>query len=255
MLQKELLNKTFPQITDSNKEDFLSDLTERYPYFLPAAYFLLRQKGNFEKMPFLAAKVALGFNSSFLLQQRLLDDDIIEKEELSSIDSIQNQIPVKNDLSIPSDDMDKDKNQTTEQKVNPEDKERTIPQPMKEDPLGELTFEPLYATDYFASQGIKITDEMLNNDKLGKQLKSFTAWLKTMKRIPTAQNEVAIDKSIEVIAEKSNKEEEIITTSMAEVYENQGKFEKAREIYKKLSLQNPSKSAYFAAKLEKIKDY
>ncbi len=254
MLQKELLNKTFPQITDTNKEKFLSDITERYPYFLPAAYFLLRQRGNFEKMPFLAAKVALGFNSSFLLQQRLLDDDIIEKEELSSIASLQHQMRVKNDVSVSSDNTEKDKNQTTEQKVKSEDKERIIPQ-MKEELPDELTFEPLYTTDYFASQGIKITEEMLNNDKLGKQLKSFTAWLKTMKRIPTAQNEAAVDRTIEVIAEKSNREEEIITTSMAEVYENQGKFEKAREIYKKLSLQNPSKSAYFAAKLEKIKDY
>src|SRR5690606_843064 len=38
----------------------------------------------------------------------------------------------------------------------------------------ELAFEPLHTVDYFASQGIKIKEEQLTNDKLGKQVKSFT---------------------------------------------------------------------------------
>jgi hypothetical protein len=41
---------------------------------------------------------------------------------------------------------------------------------------------------------------------------------------------------------------------MAEVYLQQGKPKKAIEIYQKLSLLNPSKSAYFAAKLEILKE-
>ena len=40
---------------------------------------------------------------------------------------------------------------------------------------------------------------------------------------------------------------------MAEVYIQQGKKEKARDIYQKLSLLNPAKSTYFAAKLENLK--
>jgi len=40
---------------------------------------------------------------------------------------------------------------------------------------------------------------------------------------------------------------------MAEVLVKQGKSEKAIEMYQKLSLLNPSKSAYFAAKIERIK--
>jgi hypothetical protein len=40
---------------------------------------------------------------------------------------------------------------------------------------------------------------------------------------------------------------------MAEVWVKQGKLEKAIEVYHKLSLINPSKRAYFAAKLEILK--
>ena len=40
---------------------------------------------------------------------------------------------------------------------------------------------------------------------------------------------------------------------MAEVWEKQGNPEKAIDIYNKLSLLEPSKSTYFAAKIEEIK--
>ena len=118
---------------------------------------------------------------------------------------------------------------------------------------GELVFEPLHTTDYFASQGIRISEEVNAGDKLGTQLKSFTEWLKTMKKLPAAGNRPVLntpyDKQVEKLAEKSNREEDVITESMAEAYLSQGKKQKAIEIYEKLSLQNPSKSAYFAAKI------
>ena len=41
---------------------------------------------------------------------------------------------------------------------------------------------------------------------------------------------------------------------MAAVLAKQGKLAKAIELYQKLSLMNPSKSAYFAAKIEQLKD-
>jgi hypothetical protein len=117
-------------------------------------------------------------------------------------------------------------------------------------------FEPLFASDYFASQGIKITDEQQPTDRMGKQLKSFTEWLKTMKKVhdtKQATGEASVDITVQNLAEKSNKEEEVLTEAMAEVFLQQGKTNKAKEIYEKLSLLNPSKSAYFAAKLEQIK--
>lgn len=118
-----------------------------------------------------------------------------------------------------------------------------------------LAFEPLHAVDYFASQGIKIKEEALLNDKLGKQMKSFTDWLKSMKKLHPGkmpeQNEV-IEKIIQASAEQSNADAEILTEAMAEVLIKQNKNEKAIEMYQKLSLINPSKSAYFAAKIENI---
>ena len=119
-----------------------------------------------------------------------------------------------------------------------------------------LTFEPMHLVDYFASQGIKLSEEVQTADKLGKQLKSFSEWLKTMKKIHVPgsdPNSGQADIAIQTLAEKSNAEREIITEAMAEVFARQGKAGKAIELYQKLSLLNPLKSAYFAAKIDQLK--
>src|SRR5665647_780041 len=120
----------------------------------------------------------------------------------------------------------------------------------------EIAFEPLHTVDYFASQGIKITDQPITNDKLGNQMKSFTDWLKSMKKLHPGrleENNIATEKLIQSAAEESNINTEVLTEAMAEVLIKQDKKEKAIEMFSKLSLINPSKSAYFAAKIESIK--
>ena len=52
---------------------------------------------------------------------------------------------------------------------------------------GDLSFEPYHTIDYFASLGIKLKPEELAKDKLGQQLKSFTDWLRSMKKITPTQ--------------------------------------------------------------------
>ena len=122
----------------------------------------------------------------------------------------------------------------------------------------ELSFEPYHTVDYFASQGIKLSKEEVGTDKFGKQLKSFTEWLKTMKRLPATQVPAAADaqaeKGVDGLAEKSVADAQVLTESMAEVWEKQGALDKAKEVYHKLSLLHPSKRAYFAAKIEALKE-
>ncbi|MBK7291528.1 MAG: hypothetical protein IPI78_15570 [Chitinophagaceae bacterium] len=121
----------------------------------------------------------------------------------------------------------------------------------------ELLFEPFHTVDYFASQGINFKEEEKPTDKFGKQLRSFTDWLKTMKRLPSVENSISeeplANKKVEQMAEHSIQEKEILTIAMAEVWEKQGNKAKAIDIYTKLSLLDPSKSTYFAAKIEELK--
>lgn len=124
--------------------------------------------------------------------------------------------------------------------------------------INEIGFDPYHTIDYFASQGIKLKLEELAKDKLGQQLKSFTEWLRSMKRVgPAAINGAPLDdttqQAIQSIADTSNEGKDIVTEAMAEVWVKQGNYRKAIAIYEKLSLQNPVKSPYFADRIQQLK--
>jgi hypothetical protein len=122
-----------------------------------------------------------------------------------------------------------------------------------------LTFEPYHTIDYFASQGIRLKLDENPTDQLGKQLKSFTDWLRVMRRLPQKEKEIVPDRvaeqAIQSIAAHSIEGKEILTETMAEVLAMQGMPERARIVYEKLSLLNPGKSAYFAAKIEQLNSH
>lgn len=137
------------------------------------------------------------------------------------------------------------------------EEETTVPAPPLVTSAVDLpVFEPYHTVDYFASQGIRYTEEEKPRDKFGLQLKSFTDWLKTMKKLPVSEIsktvEAQSEKKVEQMAEQSLSEREVLTESMAEVWIKQGNPEKALEVYQKLSLLEPSKSVYFAAKIEAL---
>jgi hypothetical protein len=78
-----------------------------------------------------------------------------------------------------------------------------------------------------------------------------------MKRLPVTEISKTVsavsEKNIEQLAQHSLAEKEVVTEAMAAVWEKQGNITKAIAIYDKLSLLEPSKSLYFAAKIEELK--
>jgi hypothetical protein len=177
------------------------------------------------------------------------DEATVEKEPMPAIEM------------IPEENTDNNDEAAMEEEIEPMKLE--LKMPAENNKHSDLLFEPMHLVDYFASQGIKLSEEVQPADKLGKQLKSFTEWLKTMKKIHVPGEEQApmastvvpeqAETVIQTLAEQSNKEDEVLTESMADVFAKQGKPGRAAELYQKLSLLNPSKSAYFAAKIENLK--
>jgi hypothetical protein len=128
--------------------------------------------------------------------------------------------------------------------------------PPNNEPL--IPIEPYYTVDYFASQGIKLVLDKNPQDRLGKQLRSFTDWLKHMKKLGPedalkATQDAEVDTTIKDIADTSNTQKEIITEAMADVLIKQKKYDQAIEVYNKLSFLNPDKSTYFADQIKKLK--
>ncbi|MBX2932569.1 MAG: hypothetical protein KF781_11550 [Chitinophagaceae bacterium] len=117
---------------------------------------------------------------------------------------------------------------------------------------------PQHTVDYFASQGIKAEVEFNAQDKLSSQLRKFTDWLKHIKTQSVENKDdlgtdPELENAIQEIAKNSNVTREIVTETMAEVLEKQGKKDKAIQLYIKLSFLNPDKSTYFATKIQHLK--
>ena len=232
---------------DPTSRRLLESTLKKYPYFSAAHFFLLKNTdADDENYSRIAAKTSIHFENPFLLNYKIRQvEDKVQVQQVEPIEKIDQ--PKKNEpVAEWVNAVEPMKEVVNIEQVNNVE---------KTEPSEEMIFEPLFATDYFASQGIKLSEEVQTGDKLGKQLKSFTEWLKTMKKVHESklppgneQTDIAVQK----LAEKSNEEGDVLTESMAEAYLQQGKAKKAREIFEKLSLFNPNKSAYFAAKIESI---
>ena len=256
----------------------LKRMTLEYPYF-PITQFMYARKlklDHHSAYPEQAAKTAIFFTNPYWLNWQMnLDKYVEEPVPVSSAPIIDEEI---RESFI--DNIERDHDQHVTPEVTPEDfesvdtvienssEEMSEPVNLPEAESGKvevtpaveeslIPIEPLFATDYFASQGIKLSEAEETSDRLGQKLKSFTEWLKMMKRHKPKETEVGsndiYDQKIQRIAESSNESREVLTETMAEVLLLQGLRDKAIEVYQKLSLLNPEKSAYFAAKIEEIK--
>lgn len=257
----------------------IRNLADRYPYFAPAQFLLLqklRQENSAEYSAQLQKSVLYYHDplefEYFISSGRFYTETDLEEspqpavnhEPFNQPDTTTDQQEQQNFETAVSPDIEikeaiqvateNEEHMTASiEKVLHQEEKQAEAAPKKDD----LLFEPYHTVDYFASQGIKISQEELPKDKFGKQLKSFTDWLKTMKRLPVSELSKNIDASSEIkvqhLAEDSVHDADVVTEAMAEVWIKQGNRQKAIETYNKLSLLNPSKKAYFAGLIENLK--
>jgi hypothetical protein len=115
-------------------------------------------------------------------------------------------------------------------------------------------FTPFHLIDYFASQGIKLNTVGLPKTSFDKKVMSFTQWLKTMKKVNFERHagQIVADPAVEASAKASLTKEDVVTEAMAQVLEQQGKHAQATQLYLKLILLHPEKSAFFAARIHDL---
>jgi len=254
-----------PSLHDCSLDE-LQQLANQYPYFGPAQ-FLLAKKLKEENSSLLKdhiGKAGLYFQDTLWYHQLL--HEAVGKLAIDQNTTLE-PVPWSPSAVEPQTTFEEVVDQVKE---IPEDSDAQHPQPEllieipkpKFEPIdaskAELTFEPYHTVDYFASQGIKPPEELKQQDRFTKQLKSFTEWLKVMKKLPITEITSGVtaseEKNVEQMAEHSIDDREVVTENMAEVWEKHGNLVKAKETYEKLSLLNPDKSSYFAAKIEHLKN-
>jgi tetratricopeptide (TPR) repeat protein len=269
LLAQQLFQKT---IEDCSVEE-LEEQVQQYPYFAPLQYILLKkyQSTHHTAYPKQYQKAILYYHNPLAFDHFINEEnyhtELTEPSEVMEPDpkpiaSENGETPAA-EVLVDHEKADVANLETALPPQVPSVEEpivadatlpRTI-QPQSSDE--QLAFEPYHTVDYFASQGIKLSQEEATKDRFGKQLKSFTEWLKTMKKLPVAEQvkniDVASERKVEHLAQHSVADADVVTEAMAEVWVKQGNREKAIDTYNKLSLLNPSKRAYFAAKAEFLK--
>lgn len=249
--------------------DEIAELVNRYPYFAPAQFLFLQKLKQENASEYLSQlqKSVLYYHDALAFEYFINSDQFYTEINFheSGEPSVSNHQPEENsgeevteeftDQILPEEkipEADQQITQSVETVLIQEEKQMNAPVENN-----ALVFEPYHTVDYFASQGIKLSQEEAPKDKFGKQLKSFTEWLKTMKRIPPAEISKTVDTSTESkvqhLAEDSVHDADVVTEAMAEVWAKQGDKDKALKIYEQLSLLNPSKKAYFANQIENLK--
>jgi hypothetical protein len=283
-LLENIAGSLLPQLEGVTVHEKWLECTRNYPWY-PVSWLMLAEPGNQASLD----KAALWFNDEqrlyWLLHSKPLSEDKwladqlrelsqpklspepsvatvskIEVEEITepSIETIAGQETGIN--SFPEK-IEKNPEPPVLEPASPAVAEQPSEKPLipgirpvsMQAPKGEpMLFEPYHAVDYFASQGIKLNLAGMPQDKLEKQLKSFTQWLKTMKKV-NAEPAAYADPVVEAQAVESNAGKEVVTEAMALVLEKQDKFDKALAIYEKLLLLHPEKGALFAARIEDLK--
>jgi hypothetical protein len=78
--------------------------------------------------------------------------------------------------------------------------------------------------------------------------------LETQPRISTPSSLLPSEETTDLSIESTQLKTEPITENYAQILVKQNKLEKATEVYNKLILKYPDKSAYFAAKLNELEN-
>jgi hypothetical protein len=155
----------------------------------------------------------------------------------------------------------------------------------------EALILPIYTEDYFLHQGIQVSNNIppaehkANGEETTAEdpkslmiVMSYSDWLmhfkthgekvkeeeddqkalKTMwqkEKLAAAleeENEEIPENVFEMAVNSITREESLVSEPLAEIYVKQGKYDAAIDMYKKLSLRNPQKNAYFARKVEEL---
>jgi len=227
----------------------LEAMIDRYPYFVPARY--LQAATEHKKEAF----------SPALLNRMPLYSKMQAATVIASIEA-------------------------TEEETIPAPAAEPIPEQLSSDTI----IQPVFAEDYFRHQGIVVADnlpkeldhapekEAVEDPKSLMVVMSFSEWLlhfkkKTEKEKDEEQDRKAVrsmwqkeklaaaqeeendeipENVFEMAVNSITKEDGLASESLAEILAKQGKYEQAIEMYKKLSLGNPQKNAYFAQQIAQI---
>lgn len=310
----------------------INELTQAYPYFVPARYMQAAQEHKENKFaPEMVNRMQL-YSGNWVYYNQFLQDSIggeevtfttksepaalLEDEAVLEEETIVDKV----EAEVATEDVQEEEQIEEEAQVNTgfirgkkketlvEDKVEDIVEEVPEGPVAtapeqneeietedeekgnkENLIPPIYTEDYFLHQGLHVSndlpDDIASNaptedeqDQSLMVVMSFSDWLMFYKKkkqeeeeeeqdqrelksmwqkqklaaAMEEENEEIPENVFEMAVNSIAKEDNLVSESLAEVMVKQGRYDRAIDMYKQLSLHKPQKKAYFARRIEEI---
>lgn len=279
-----------PHGKSAEDTEMLKALLQKYPYFTPGYYISAAQQAiNTDERGAMMTRMQLHRGNWLLFSQYLsnISDNDIAFEKLTPEEVVHRPFYTEEIDELPE--LKEPEIKATPEFIplNINTEKVNLVQEKADDNL----ISPIYTEDYFLHQGIQVSSDLPRNlhedlsagpakdeDKSLMIVMSFSEWLlhfktrnqkekeeredqralKTMwqkEKLAAAleeENEEIPENVFEMAVNSITREEGLVSEALADVYEKQGKHDKAIDMYRKLSLRNPQKNAYFARKIENI---
>lgn len=262
-----------PTAITGREGDKIASLSRSHPYFVPARYYIAYEAHKRSAFSAETLSRARPYIGNWILFCDFLEKDIIPEPETVS-DVIED---IERILIMTEPDAEETPEEEVMEAMALADAEPQI--------------EPAYTPEYFSLQGIEVSEEIpveifeitapeveekdaqslmvvmsfsewllhfKNTSEKSKEEKKDQKALKTMwqkEKLAAAmeeENEEIPENVFEMAVNSISREDDLASESLADIYIKQGKHDKAMDMYRKLSLRNPKKSAYFARKIEEI---
>jgi tetratricopeptide (TPR) repeat protein len=275
-------------VTDADVESIAS-LIQSYPYFTPGHYFEAARKQRQEPFsPGMMNNMHLYMGNWLQFHQymstaagNIVVEQPVQAIPISSVESVTEEpAPVAESMAAPLTVA------IAEEKIIQHKDAEIVAEEietMEEQPL----IQPIYTEDYFLHQGVEVSNEIPEapemsaeeeKEKALMRVMSFAEWLTYFKTKSEKAREEEQDKKalktmwqkeklaaaleeendeipedvFEMAVNSITQEEDLASESLAEIHVKQGKYDKAIDMYRKLSLRNPQKKVYFARRIEEI---
>lgn len=269
---------TSPHRLEAEDQQKVSDLLARFPYLVPAR--IMQAAKGFDKS---------GFSEEMLHEAKLFSGNWHHFYQTMIASKSEKKANFSSEQNLNSSKKETEESLLDEEEMLIMDEIVPVGKSGNKNNLqhGQLA-QPLFVDNYFQHQGINVPDAIpAELDKVADKeqdekslmvMMGFDEWLLFLKRKNDAKKSDEEDKAIvrsiwqreklaaamgeeddnipeavfEMAINSIDREDIMVSEPLAEIHAKQGRFDKAIEIYRKLSLQNPEKKTYFAAKINQL---